>query len=196
MLTQKQIDAAKMTAAGQLSQKTIAKAVGISDRQLRTWLQRPDVQFQIREFQGEWRTAVRANGIADQDRRIAHLNDRHELLMQVIRERAESPEMEKVPGGKSGLLTVTYKMLTRMEDDEKVSEPVPEYKVDTGTLAELRAIEQQVAIEMGQWKTKHEVEVRESHVSLALSTVLSEEQLRELIARMEALKPDADRHPE
>ena len=170
-LTDQQYQAALLIAENQLTLKAIAKRVGVTDRTLRNWkADNREFQEQITVYAEEWRQEVRGKGIADPDIRLKHYNDRHKRLANVIYERAKDPQMQAVPGGKTGMLTVTYKMLTRMDDTGdkpvRVMEPVPEYAVDTATLAEMRALEQQAAIDLGQWKAPP------VEMSVTLSSVL------------------------
>lgn len=122
-------------------------------------------------------------GIAERQNRIAALNDRWQRLQQVIDARAE--EHKDVPGGDTGLLVATVKLVKvydageRKPDEELEPQPhggalqrrhthdvldplkqsveVMEYAVDTGLLKELREHEKQAAQEMGQWTEKQDI---------------------------------------
>lgn len=150
-MTEKQQAAAPLVAAGKLTLEKIAVAVGVSRRTITTWKADERFQAAVREARGAWRKRARGQGAADPDWRLRNLNDRYKRLRAVIEDRARDPQMRKVRGGRTGLIAVTYKMQSL---GDGVSAPVPEYAVDTGMLAEMRAIEQQVAIEMDQWKQK------------------------------------------
>jgi hypothetical protein len=107
-------------------------------------------------------------GIARKDYRINCLANVHSKLLTVIEERAADPSMADVPGGKTGLMVKTFKV-----SGETV---MTEYAVDTGTIKELRGIQEQVAKELGQL-----VEKRETKISLKDMT---DEQLAELYAEI------------
>ena len=67
-------------------------------------------------------------------------------MLLVIEERAESPDLADVPGGKTGLVTKTLKGIGSGDDFQVVEI----YEVDTGTVKEIRALQEQVAEELGQ----------------------------------------------
>jgi hypothetical protein len=191
MLTDKQQQAARLIAAGKMTRIEIAKAIDVSDRSIRAWAAEiPEFQEQVDNLSAEWRTSARTNGIADPDQRLSVLNDRHARLEEIIHARANDPLMQDAPGGKTGLLTVTYKIISTYEDGERTSSSLPTYKVDTGLLAELRSLEQHIAMELGQWKTKHQVDVvtEDSPLTLALADALTHEQLHALLAKFDAAK--------
>ena len=86
-------------------------------------------------------------GIARRERRVGVLNDLHNKMLQVIDERAKSKDMAAVPGGKTGIVTKTLKGIGKGEDFQAIEE----YRVDTGTIAEIRDVQKQAAEELGQW---------------------------------------------
>jgi hypothetical protein len=103
-------------------------------------------------------------------RRIEHLASRHALLYQVIAERAAA-YTGQAPGAGTGLLYPEPKLVKLMRDPEPAAatpagEPVVQsagryvevrtWRVDVNTLRELREIERQTAIELGDWTEKHE----------------------------------------
>jgi len=90
--------------------------------------------------------------IAQKVRRIEGLEERRARLLRVIEERGSEPEMQDVPGGATGMLVRTTKMI----GIGNAAKEVEEYAVDTQTLAELRQIEKHAAIELGQWSEKSE----------------------------------------
>ena len=90
--------------------------------------------------------------ISSRNARVQALQARWNLLHQVFAERAAhyraggDDEYDKaIPGGTTGLLVKDFKG----KDADR-----PVYKIDTATLAELRAIEKQAAEELGQWTEK------------------------------------------
>lgn len=101
----------------------------------------------IKEVLEDWEKEAVSSGLAQRATRIALKSERHDLLRQVIAERGEEAEMQNIPGGKTGLLVREY----------KGSDFRPVYKVDTGTLKEMRDLEREIAIELGQWTEKKEL---------------------------------------
>ena len=87
-------------------------------------------------------------GLALKEARIRSKIHRADLLRQVIAERAKADEMQVAPGGRTGLLAIDYK-------GKDADQPV--YKVDAGLLKELRELEKEIAIELGQWTEKSEI---------------------------------------
>jgi hypothetical protein len=95
--------------------------------------------------------------ISSRNPRVQALQKRWDLLRKIIDERAASPEFADVPGGTTGLLVKDYKGKDSC---------MPVYRVDTATLAELRAHEKQAAEELGQWTEK-----RTTSVDVALTQI-------------------------
>lgn len=105
---------------------------------------------EIRTLRG---TAVLAlSGIRSPASRVTALEDRWERMRRVILERATDPDMASVPGGKTGLLAITWKSI----GSGPTAQVVREVKVDTALLSEIRATEEQAAQELGQWITRKE----------------------------------------
>ena len=97
----------------------------------------------------EKRAAARDRAIAAVEFRVEQLNDVWVRLQRVIQERSLDPSMEKVPGGKTGLLSLDFKQI-----GEQI---VPIYRVDGVVIKELREHGKQAAIELKQWSDKVEV---------------------------------------
>lgn len=144
--------AAKLAAEDALTNDQIAASVGISPAGFDKWRATPEFQARVAEIVAAYADAIKAEGIANVKNRVADQGDRWRRLRQVIEERAVSAEMANVPGGTTGLLVHTYKMAGGKE-------PIvmDEYAVDTGLLAEMRAVEKQAAQELGQWTERQEV---------------------------------------
>jgi hypothetical protein len=177
-LTGKQSHAAQLVAADEDSNDEIARKVGISVATLKRW--KKDSAFQARV--GAVITAIReqlqAQGIAKKQNRIDALVRREKLMEQLIAERAHDPRMRNVPGGTTGLLVAKptlVKVFNADLDDEEIedvadgsnpagemlapaglSQIVYEYAFDAALFREMRATEQQVAQEQGEWKQQHE----------------------------------------
>jgi hypothetical protein len=85
--------------------------------------------------------------IGNRDARLLALQDRYDRLRRVIEARASDLETLKVPGGDTGLVVFTVRVVSG-KDGKRIA--VREHAVDAALLRELRAIEQQAAQEMGQ----------------------------------------------
>jgi len=84
--------------------------------------------------------------ISTKEGRLIALNDRWLRLGSVIMARAL--EHRNISGGGSGLLVKEE----RGVGSSSVAKVVEEYVVDFALLKEMRAMEQQAAIELGQWR--------------------------------------------
>lgn len=100
-------------------------------------MSKPETAETVRQLVKESITA--APVLAVREKRLEAIQDRHDRMMSILRERGE--EMNHVPGGKSGLLARDFK-----GDGQEV------YKFDAKLAAELREHEKHIAIEMGQWQ--------------------------------------------
>jgi hypothetical protein len=100
---------------------------------------------QLRE---EFEREAHSEGLARRAVRLREKMSRHALLNRVIAERADHIEMQDAPGGKTGLLALDYK---GKDADRAV------YKLDAALLKELRDLEREIAIELGQWTEKKEL---------------------------------------
>jgi putative insertion element HTH domain-containing protein len=153
-VTNQRQKAAELVAAGKLTLDQIATETGVSRRTIAGWKNDKEFQAAVKQIKNAWRVKARGDGIADLDLRLRSRNDLHKRLLAVIAQRAKDPQFKDVPGGDTGLLTVTYKMQSQGEG--KGSTAVPEYAIDTGLLDALTELKEHQAIEKGEWKAKVE----------------------------------------
>jgi hypothetical protein len=144
--TKKREKAAQLIAEDQLSDEAIAAEVGIGRRTLARWKSDPLFQQRVQEIADAYAQKALRHRIARKECRIAILGDLHDKMLRVIEERGASADLAEVPGGKTGLVTKTLKGLGNGDNFQVVEE----YEVDTGTVREIRAVQQQVAEELGQ----------------------------------------------
>jgi hypothetical protein len=137
----------------------------------------PDVQDRIRELQEEIADRSVAAALLEREERVRRLNHRALLLDDVIRERAADPDLQKIPGGNTGLIVRAWKAAGK--------ELRPEFSVDVGLLKELRAIERQAAEELGQWCDKSEIAVNSDMPVCDVPEDASIEQIREAKRKMQ-----------
>lgn len=160
-------DAAQMIADGDLSYEAIARSVNCAPNTLLKWRAHPEFQAKVEEHRRDYREHVRRRGIAIREKRIASLNSRHDLMMQVIAERAADPRMAEIAGGTTGLVVITdWKRLPKDEskpkvlDDagmEKESPLVAVVEFDAALVKALSDHEKQAAQDLGEWTNKTEV---------------------------------------
>jgi hypothetical protein len=98
------------------------------------------------------KAAILDKGIAVKQSRIDALNDRWALLKQLIRERADDPNMQDIPGGTTGLLVHNTKAIGA----GRSMQVIDEYNLDTGLLKEMREHEKQAAQEVGDLVNRNE----------------------------------------
>lgn len=146
--------AARRLAEDRMTNREIAKEAGVDKRILQYWIGGgtgastkgtfPEFPARVKALREEMIAAI--GGVTLQPERLLRANQDWQRLQQIRRERADDPSMENVPGGTTGLIVRTYKGVGK-GDEFRLME---EFSVDTGMLAELRAIEDRVAKELGQ----------------------------------------------
>lgn len=141
--------AAALVADDSLSDEQIAAELKVGRATLARWKDRPEFIARVREIVESVRAALEAKGIAARQNRIDALNERHELMREVIRQRASAYQGEGV-GGSTGLIVKDVKGIGRGYDFQVVEV----YGVDTGLLRELREHEKQMAQELGEWQER------------------------------------------
>lgn len=143
-ITAKQLKAARLFADG-LSQADVAEAMGIKLDMARRWYDQPLFKAEIEAFVEADREAIRKEGIANKQNRMDEYNRRWREMKALMRARAEWDVLADVPGGNTGLLCRDFKGV------------MPIYKVDAALLREMRELEKQAAIEIGDWTEKKEL---------------------------------------
>lgn len=141
------IEAAELIAARNLTYTEIAERLEIDRTTLWNWRNDAEFAARVEAITEEYRAETRRIGIADKEKRLAGLNDRRNRLLRVIEARADADEYQVAPGGSTGLLARTLKCLGSGDNATIVAE----FAVDTGLLKELRELEKQAAVELGQW---------------------------------------------
>jgi hypothetical protein len=139
--------AAQLVADDRLTDREIAEQCGIDKATLERWKLQPSFKARVQAIIEAYAKRALKRGIARRERRVGVLNDLHNKMLQVIDERAKSKDMATVPGGKTGIVTKTLKGIGKGEDFQAIEE----YRVDTGTIAEIRDVQKQAAEELGQW---------------------------------------------
>jgi hypothetical protein len=145
--------AAALLADGELTSEEVADLVGVNRWTLWSWRRHPEFAARVRAITERAAEELERHAIALKARRMRTYDERWRELQRVIAERAAAPEMQSVPGGKTGLLVRRVKVIGSGEGAREVEE----YEVDTALLKELRELEKQAAVEAGQWSTKQEV---------------------------------------
>jgi len=155
LTSKKREKAARLVAEDRHSDARIAELCGITERTLERWKKEPMFSERVKSIVLAYSEKALRDGLARRERRVAVLNDMHNRMLSVIDERAEDEEMHKVPGGSTGLVTKQLKGIGK-GDDFRVVEV---FEVDTTLVRELRATQEQIAKELGQWVEKRDVKV-------------------------------------
>lgn len=108
-------------------------------------LKNAQIQARIAEVKASMTAKITAGWISERVQRIARLQDTANKLLSVFEARARCPEHLAGAGGETGLLCVDFKG----RDADR-----PVYRVDVGSLKELRETMRQAAIELGQWEER------------------------------------------
>lgn len=148
--TPPRVQAAELVADDALTDEQIAAKVGVTRKTLHNWSQHPDFVARVAARRKAQFDAIEAKGIADKQNRVRYLNERHAALRQVVTERGDHESMADVPGGTTGYMVRTFKVIGTGLNQQTVEE----YAVDTALLREFRAHEQQAAQELGEWVEK------------------------------------------
>lgn len=156
------LKAAELLAENELSLNEIALAVGIGRQSLWAWRQHQEFAEAVAERSSEIVTAMHKHFIAKKHKRIAALDRLHKKALEVIEQRANDPVMKLAPGGNTGLLVRTEKQMGL--GSNAVS--IVEFQFDRALVAEIRAIQEQAARELGQWVEKAEVATKFSFTDL------------------------------
>jgi hypothetical protein len=151
--TTKHERAAFLIAEGMQTLREVAGEIGTGLSTLEHWKQGrvrkandfPEFPARVRALREEFLAEVRAQGIAVTEHRIKRANDDWQRLQFIRRQRAERADMQHVPGGATGLLVRSVKTIGRGDS----SQLIEEYEIDHALLTELRALETQVAKELG-----------------------------------------------
>lgn len=146
--SEKTYSAALLVAQDRLTNADIAQRVGIAPRTLDKWIANPAFKQEVQKHLDSWRQRIIEKGIANKDRRLSNLDDRWRRCQMVIEERSKAPEMQKVAGGRTGLIWRTEKSI----GSGYTAREVEEFEVDCGLLKEIRELEAQAAHELGQWE--------------------------------------------
>jgi Terminase small subunit len=111
------------------------------------------VSSRVDELKNEIAAKMREERISSLQQRIDGYNQRRQKLVAIIGERAMAGW--NAPGASTGLLTREIKSIGAGNNSKEVEE----FRVDTGLLRELRELEKQAAIELGQWTEKRDVKM-------------------------------------
>lgn len=161
--------AAKLAADDALTNEQIAASVGVTRQAVDYWRAAPEFQARVAEIVAAYAEAIKGEGIANVKNRVAAQNDRWQRMQRIIDQRALDPSLADIPGGDTGLIVRTAKLVkvygsipSSGDEAESLQSAkrevlVYEYAADTGLAAEMRATEKEAAEQLGQRVAKQEV---------------------------------------
>jgi hypothetical protein len=142
---------AYLVAESKFSNQEIADEVGIGVATLYVWKRDKDFMATVEEHRQAIREVVRNNGIAVLENRIASYNRRWRKCERLMEARAADPVMKNVPGGDTGLLVRSVKMIGA----GIAAKEIEEFTLDASLLTKMLELEEQAAKELGQWEENH-----------------------------------------
>ena len=183
--------------AGGLSITKTAKRVEVDEKTIDRWKRQPEFRTRLEERLAAIRTEIRTGGLAVRENRIAAERRRHGQIMAFVRKRAGNPRLGGVEGDDSGFFIRREKSL---HVGEQAYERIEEIELDTAVTTELRELEQAIATEVGDWKTKVEHSGKIETVSqeaLLLAELFEPAELERALTRAEqiAAKEPVQREP-
>lgn len=147
--------AARLAAQDELSDAQVARQCGIDRRTLTRWKEQPEFQEQIERRRRVWRHERETQSVAKRRTHLPSLDSRWKDLWGIVAERADSPEMQNVPGGRTGFLysrQKTYRYAGKVY-------AVTNHYLDSKLLRQFRALEVQAAKQSGQWGEPFETSI-------------------------------------
>lgn len=165
--------------------RQIAEELQIGESTLSQWKADPEFREHVKTFRKRLYEEVIEGGVGDMKMRVIAKSDRWRRALRVMEDRAADPEMAGIPGGSTGLIVKRDRTIHTGKDEY---ERIIEHEFDTGLWNALGTIEQESAIEMGQWKQKveHSVDPETQQAAIVLTKVYTREQIE--AARQKLLK--------
>ena len=153
--TEQRERAAALIAKGELTMEQIADEIDCGVATLYRWKDNEEFITRVAANVAKIREAVLSQEIGEIYKRVLRLNKRWQQIDKVISARAADPEMQKVPGGDTGLLCRDVKIIGGGE----FAKVVDVYKFDAALIKEERELAKQAAQECGQWLEKTSVDL-------------------------------------
>jgi len=154
--TQQKREAVALLCESDLRTGQIADRLGVHRTTLYDWRQNPEFAAAVAELEAALSEELSRFTIAKRAERVGGYDERRRRLLRIVQEREAwfAENRAHVPGGQSGYLVETYKVV----GTGAFATAQPEYSVDAALVKALNETEKQAAIEAGQWTEKQEVE--------------------------------------
>jgi hypothetical protein len=141
---------AKLIAQGDKSVAEIAAECRISERGIYRWKAAPEFRARVREHVANYQRTVFSSGYSRRDNRILLRQHTIDKCLAIIAERGARPEMQKIPGGSTGMLTLKIRQIGG-------GRVATEYLVDVRIDEVIRANLREIAQELGEWREIRDV---------------------------------------
>lgn len=145
--------AAVLVAEDEVPDHEIATRCGVNKATLERWKQHPAFRERVAEHGARLEAAALRYAIAKRRKRVEQLDNDLAALNAIQAARAEDPAMAAIPGGATGLILRTIKII----GTGKATQTVEEYTPDTALLKTKAALLKQAAQELGQWSEKRDL---------------------------------------
>jgi len=184
--TDQKRQAVALVAESNLPLIAIAGELGVARETLWTWRKHPDFAAAMTEIEAELDRDAARFAIVRRRERLAGYDKRRDKALAVVQQRAEhyADRYPDVPGGDTGLLTPTFKVV----GSGPTAHTIVEHVFDAALSKELREIEKQAAIEVGQWTEKRETDT----LAVVQQVTVTERQILRLPPRDRSGLTDAD----
>ena len=154
--TDQKREAAALIAESNLPLIAVAADLGVRRETLWKWRQIPAFAAAVAEIEAELDRDATRFAIVRRRERLAGYDERRDKALAVIEQRAEhyADRYPDVPGGDTGLLTPTFKVV----GSGPTAHTIVEHVFDAALAREVRDLERQAAQDAGQWSDKSSVE--------------------------------------
>lgn len=143
--------AATLIAMAEIPREQIADELGIGRRTLYDWLAKEEFKARVEEIQSEIREEIRTKilttGIADKAERVKAGSERHTLMQSIVMR-----QLENYAAATLKIDPEVPECMAELASDTDEDDDDDGAGVDHSLLKELRQIEKQIAIEVGDWQ--------------------------------------------
>lgn len=145
--------AIELLADGRLRYDQVIEQIGIGRTTFYRWRSDPAFMARVRARREEIASAIYDRGAAIRHRRVETYCELWDGLVRVLEERAKDPTVQKIPGGKTGHVLMTFKGVGQGQ----AARVIPVAHVDLGIVDRIQELGKQIAQELGQWTEKAEL---------------------------------------
>jgi transposase-like protein len=138
--------AAQLLAEGKLTVAEVARKAKVNPKTLWDWRQEPEFAAYLKEMVAQYATLAERFSIGRVAKRVEVLDQNWRDMQRLKKERGRSDEMQRVAGGRTGLLVHDVKTVGSGEHARQVDI----YRFDAALMREMRETAREAAEELGQ----------------------------------------------